>query len=145
MHSTSLHVGYPRSPFKFTAFINALLFLCHTSGLKLFLGGSVLLRLSSNARLHSRYLLQPSTNAGLLPSFNAGMYPSSNAVLCIRSPTPDCIRAPTPDYVQAPMLNYIRGPTPKYIRAPTPDCVQDPMPDYIRGVISPWFKKVEGV
>ena len=31
MHS-SLHVGYPRSPFKFSAFINALLFLCHTSG-----------------------------------------------------------------------------------------------------------------
>ena len=26
MHSTSLHVGYPRSPFKFPAFINALLF-----------------------------------------------------------------------------------------------------------------------
>lgn len=84
MHSTSLHVGYPRSPFKFPAFINALLFLCHTSGLKLFPGGSVLLRPSSNAGLHSRYLLQPSTNAGLLPSSNAG--------LCIRAPTPDFIR-----------------------------------------------------
>ena len=92
MHSTSLHVGYPRSPFKFPAFINALLFLCHTSGLKLFPGGSVLLRPSSNAGLHSRYLLQPSTNAGPLPSSNAGMYPSSNAGLCIRAPTPDCIR-----------------------------------------------------
>ena len=84
MHSTSLHVGYPRSPFKFPAFINALLFLCHTSGLKLFPGGSVLLRPSSNAGLHSRYLLQPSTNVGLLPSSNAG--------LCIRAPMPDCIR-----------------------------------------------------
>ena len=83
MHSTSLHVGYPRSPFKFPAFINALLFLCHTSGLKLFPGGSVLLRPSSNAGLHSRYLLQPSTNAGLLPGSNAGMYPSSNTGLCI--------------------------------------------------------------
>ena len=92
MHSTSLHVGYPRSPFKFPAFINALLFLCHTSGLKLFPGGSVLLRPSSNAGLHSRYLLQPSTNAGLLPSSNAG--------LCIRAPTPDCIRAPMPDYIR---------------------------------------------
>ena len=53
-------------PFKSSAFINALLFLCHTSGLKLFPGGSVLLRPSSNAGLHSRYLLQPSTNAGPL-------------------------------------------------------------------------------
>ena len=89
MHSTSLHVGYPRSPFKFPAFTNALLFLCHTSGLKLFPGGSVLLRPSSNAGLHSRYLLQTSTNAGLLLSSNAGMYPSSNAGLyprCHRSP-----------------------------------------------------------
>ena len=88
MHSTSLHVGYPRSPFKFPAFINALLFLCHTSGLKLFPGGSVLLRPSSNAGLHSRYLLQPSTNAGLLSSSNAEMYPSPNAGLhprCHRS------------------------------------------------------------
>ena len=68
----------------FPAFINALLFLCHTSGLNLFLGGSVLLRPSSNAGLHSRYLLQPSTNAGLLPSSIAG--------LCIRAPTPDYIR-----------------------------------------------------
>ena len=92
MHSTSLHVGYPRSPFKFPAFINALLFLCHTSGLKLFPGGNVLLRPSSNAGLHSRYLLQPSTNAGLLPSSSAG--------LCIRTPTPDCVQAPTPDYIQ---------------------------------------------
>ena len=91
MHSTSLHVGYPRSPFKFPAFINALLFLCHTSGLKLFPGGSVLLRPSSNAGLHSRYLLQPSTNAGPLPSSSTGMYPSSNTGLCIRAPTPDCI------------------------------------------------------
>ena len=81
MHSTGLHVGYPRSPFKFWAFINALLFLCHTLGLKLFLGGSVLLRPRSNAQLHSRCLLQPSTNPGLLPSYNAGMYPSSNAGL----------------------------------------------------------------
>ena len=109
MHSTSLHVGYPRSPFKFPAFINALLFLCHTSGLKLFPGGSVLLRPSSNAGLHSRYLLQPSTNAGPLPSSSAGMYPSSNAGLCIRAPTPDYIRAPTPDSVPAPTLDYIRG------------------------------------
>ena len=84
MHSTSLHVGYPRSPFKFPAFINVLLFLCHTSGLKLFPGGSVLLRPSSNARLNLRYLLQPSTNAGLLPSSNARMYPSSNAGLYLR-------------------------------------------------------------
>ena len=91
MHSMSLHVGYPSIPFKFSAFINALLFLCHNSGLKLFLGGNVLLRPSSNAGLHSRYLLQPSTNAGLLPSSNAG--------LCIRAPTPDGIGAPTPDYV----------------------------------------------
>ena len=83
MHSTSLRVGYPRSPFKFTAFINALLFLCHASGLKLFPGGNVLLRPRSNAELHLRYLLQLSTNAGLLPSSNAGL----------------CIRAPTPDYV----------------------------------------------
>ena len=81
MHSTSLYVGYPRSPFKFPAFINALLFLCHTSGLKLFPGGSVLLHPSSNAGLHSRYLLQPSTNAGLYPSSNAGLYPR-----CHRSP-----------------------------------------------------------
>ena len=51
MHSTSLYTRYPRSPFKFLAFINALLFLCHTSGLKLFPGGSVLLRPSSNAGL----------------------------------------------------------------------------------------------
>ena len=87
----SLYVGYPRSPFKFPAFINALLFLCHTSGSELFLGGSVLLRPSSNAGLHSMYLLQPSTNAGLLPGSNAGMYPSSNDGLCIRAPTPDCI------------------------------------------------------
>ena len=99
MHSMSLHVGYLRSPFKFPAFINALLFLCHTSGLKLFPGGSVLLRPSSNVGLHSRYFLQPSTNVELLPSSNAEMYPSSNAGLCIRAPTPDCIRAPTPDYV----------------------------------------------
>ena len=105
MHSIGLHIGYPRSPFKFPAFINALLFLCHTSGVMLFPGGSVLLRPSSNAGLPSRYLFQPSTNAGLLPSSNAGMYPSSNAGLCIQAPTPD----------------------------------------YIRGVISPWFKKVEGV
>ena len=105
----------------FPAFPNALLFLCHTSGLKLFPGGSVLLHLSSNAGLHSRYLLQPSTNAGPLPSSNVGMYPSSNAGLCTRAPTPD------------------------YIRAPTPDCVPAPTPEYIRGVISPWFKKVEGV
>ena len=83
MHSTSLHIVYPRSPFKFPAFINALLFLCHTSGLKLFPGGSVLLRPSSNAGLHLRYLLRPNTNAGPLPSSNAGMYPSSNAGLCI--------------------------------------------------------------
>ena len=82
MHSTSLHIGYPRSPFKFSGFINALLFLCHTSGLKLFPGGNVLLRPRSNAGLHSRYLLQPSTNAGLLLSSNAEMYPSSNAGLC---------------------------------------------------------------
>src|SRR3954467_10717739 len=82
MHSTSLHVGYPRSPFKFPAFINALLFLCHSLGLKLFPGGSVLLRPSSNAGLHSRYLLQPSTNVGLLPSSNAEMHPSSKAGLC---------------------------------------------------------------
>ena len=83
MHSTSLHVGYPRSPFKFTTFINALLFLCHASGLKLFPGDNVLLRPSSNTGLHSRYLLQPSTNVGLLPSSNAG--------LCIQAPTPDGI------------------------------------------------------
>src|SRR4051812_15778958 len=106
MHSTSLHVGYPRSPFKFPAFINALLFLCHTSGLKLFPGGSVLLRPSSKAGLHSRYLLQPSTNAGLLPNSNVGMYPSSNAGLCIRAPTPDCIRAPTPDYIRG-VVNHL--------------------------------------
>ena len=91
MQSTSLRIGYLRSPFKFPAFINALLFLCHASGLKLFPEGSVLLRPSSNVGLHSRYLLQPSTNAGL--------HPSSNTGLCIRGPTPDCIRAPTPDYV----------------------------------------------
>ena len=91
MHSTSLYVAYPRSPLKFPAFINALLFLCHTSGLKLFPGGSVLLRPCSNAGLHSRYLLQPSTNAGPLPSSSAGMYPGSNAGLCIRAPTSDCI------------------------------------------------------
>ena len=66
----------------FSGFINALLFLCHTSGLKLFPGGSVLLRPSYNAGLHSRYLLQPSTNAGLLSSSNAEMYPNSNAGLC---------------------------------------------------------------
>src|SRR3954464_9894254 len=95
----SLYVGYPWSPFKFPAFINALLFLCHSSGLKLFPGGSVLLRPSSNTGLHSRYLLQPSTNAGPLPNSNARMYPSSNAGLFIRAPTPDFIRAPTPDYV----------------------------------------------
>ena len=53
------------------------LFLCHTSGLKLFPGGRVLLRPSSNAGLHSRYLLQPSTNDGPLPSSNAGMYSKS--------------------------------------------------------------------
>ena len=82
MHSTSLHLGYPRSPFKFPAFINALLFLCHTSGSELFPGGSVLLHPSSNVGLHSRYLLQPSTNAGLLSSSNAEMYPNSNAGLC---------------------------------------------------------------
>ena len=82
MHSASLHVGYLRSPFKFPAFINALLFLCHASGSKLFPGGNVLLRPSSYAGLHSRYLLRPSTNAGPLPSSNAGMYPSSNAGLC---------------------------------------------------------------
>ena len=99
MHSTSLRVGHPRIPFKFTAFLNALLFLCHASGLKLFPGGNVLLRPSFNAGLHSRYLLQPSTNAGLLPSSNAG--------LCIRAPTPDGIRAPTSDCVQAPMPDYI--------------------------------------
>ena len=69
MHSTSLRVGYPRSPFKFTAFINALLFLCHASGLKLFPEGSVLLR----------------------PSSNAGLLPSSNAALCIRAPMPDYV------------------------------------------------------
>ena len=82
MHLTSLYVGYPRGPFKFPAFINALLFLCHTSGLKLFPGGSALLRPSSNAELHSRYFLQPSTNAELLLSSNTGIYPSSNAELC---------------------------------------------------------------
>ena len=82
MHSTSLYAGYPRSPFKFPAFINALLFLCHTSGSKLFPGCSVLLRPSSNPGLYSRYLLQPSTNAGPLPNSNARMYPSSNAGLC---------------------------------------------------------------
>ena len=93
MHSTGLHVGYPRSPFKFPAFINALLFLCHTLGLKLFPGGSVLLRPSSNAGLHL------SSNAGLCiraltldyvselqrrtmyPSSNAGLYPR-----CRKSP-----------------------------------------------------------
>ena len=91
MHSTSLHVGYPRSPFKFLAFINALLFLCHTSGLKLFPGGSVLLRPSSNAGLHSMYLLQPSP---MLDCFRA---PTPK---CIRAPTPDCVQAPTPDYIQ---------------------------------------------
>ena len=73
MHSTSLCVGHPRIPFKFTAFINALLFLCHASGLKLFPGGNVLLHPSSNAGLYLRYLLQPSTNVGLLPSTNVGL------------------------------------------------------------------------
>ena len=63
------------------------LFLCHTSGLKLFPGGSALLRLSSNAGLHSSYLFQTSTNTGPLPSSNAGMYPSSNAGLCPSSNT----------------------------------------------------------
>ena len=106
MHSTSLHVGYPRSPFKFPAFINALLFLCHTSGLKLFPGGNVLLRLSSNAGLHSRYLLQPSTNAGPVPGSSAGMYPSSNAGLYIRVPTPKYIRAPTPDCIRG-VVNHL--------------------------------------
>ena len=106
MHLTSLHVGYPRSPFKFPAFTNALLFLCHTSGLKLFPGGSILLRPSSNVGLYSRYLLQPSTNAGPLPSSNVGMYPSSSAELYIRAPTPDCIRAPTPDYIRG-VVNHL--------------------------------------
>ena len=84
MHSTSLHVGYPRSPFKFPAFINALLFLCHTSGSELFPGGSVLLRPSPNAGLYSRYLLQLGTNIGLHLSSNVGLYPSSNARLYLR-------------------------------------------------------------
>ena len=103
MHSTSLHIGYPRSPFKFPAFTNALLFLCHTSGLKLFPGGSILLRLSSKAGQHSRYLLQPSTNVGLLPSSNTEMYPSSK---------PDCVQAPTPDYIQ----DVVDHPGPKKLK-----------------------------
>ena len=49
MNSKSLYVGYPRSPFKLSAFINALLFLCRTLGLKCFLCGYVLSRPSSNA------------------------------------------------------------------------------------------------
>ena len=54
-------------------------------------GGNVLLRPSSNAGLHSRYLLQPSTNVGPLPSSNAEMYPSSNAGLCPSSNAIDVI------------------------------------------------------
>ena len=75
MNPKGLHIGYPRSPFKFSAFINALFlfFYATTSGLKLFPCGGVLLHLSSNAGLHSRYLLQRSTNTGLYPSSNAGL------------------------------------------------------------------------
>ena len=132
MHSTSLYVGYPRSPFKFPGFINALLFLCHTSGLKLFPGGSVLLRPCSNVGLHLRYLLQPSTNAGPLPSSNTKMYPRSNAGLCVR--------APMPDYVSE-LQRWTMYPSSNAglcIRAPTPDC--------IRGVVNHLgLKKFEGV
>ena len=75
VNPNSLHVVYPRSPFKVPTFINALLFLCHSPSLKLFPSGNVLLHPSSNAGLHSRYLLHPSSNAGLY------------------------IRAPTPKYI----------------------------------------------
>src|SRR3954468_2343994 len=106
MHSTVYTSGIRGAPFSFRPLSMPCLFLCHTSGLKLFPGGSVLLRPSSNAGLHSRYPLQPSTNAGPLPSSNAGMCPSSNAGLCIRAPTPDCIRAPTPDCIRG-VVNHL--------------------------------------
>ena len=106
MHSTSLHVGIRGAPLSFRPLLMPCLFLCHTSGLKLFPGGRILLRPSSNAGLHSRYLLQPSTNDRfpalapeciraptldyvselqrwtVYPSSNAEIYPSSNAELC---------------------------------------------------------------
>ena len=77
----SSHVGHPRRPSSFRPLSMPCNFLRHTLGLKSFPCGGVLLHSSSNAGLHSRYLLQPSTNAGPLRSSNARMYPSSNAIL----------------------------------------------------------------
>ena len=100
MHSMSLHVGYPRSPFKFSAFINALLFLCHTSGFEVVPG--------KQCPLVSE--LQHRT------AFEVSFVAEHQRRTAFRAPTPECIQAPTPDYVQTPTPDYIRAPTLDYIR-----------------------------
>ena len=134
-------------PLNFSAFINALLFLCHTSGLKLFLGGRVLLRPSSNTGLHSRYLLQPSTNAGPLPSSSAGMYPSSNAGLCTRAPTPDCIselQRRNISELQRRTVSRLQCRT-MYLSSNARVYSSSNAGLYPRCHKSPWFKEVEGI
>ena len=113
MHSTSLHVGYPRSPFKFPAFINALFIFMPHLGFDVVPGRQGPLASELQCRT----------------AFEVSFVAEHQRRTAFRAPTSECIQAPTPDYVQTPM----------------PDCIWAPTPDYIRGVISPWFKKVEGV
>ena len=93
MHSTSLHVGYPRSPFKFTAFINALFIFMPHLGFEVVPGrqgplASELQRRTafevSFAAEHQRQTASQLYRRTMYPSSNAGRYPSSNTGLCIR-------------------------------------------------------------
>ena len=102
MHSTGLHVGYPRSPFKFPAFINALLFLCHTSGFEVVPGRQCPLASELQRRT----------------AFEVSFAAEHQRRTAFRAPTPECIRAPMPDYVQAPTPDYVQAPMPDYHKSP---------------------------
>ena len=82
MHSTSLHVGYPRSPFKFPAFINALFIFMPHLGFEVVPGRQG--PLASELQRRTAFEV----------SFATAPTPDRFPALA-----PECIRAPTPDYV----------------------------------------------
>ena len=91
MHSTSLHVGYPRSPFKFSAFINALFIFMPHLGFEVVPGRQRPLASELQRRT----------------AFEVSFVAEHQRRTAFRAPTPECIRAPTPDYVQTPTPDCI--------------------------------------
>ena len=100
MNLKSLHVEYPRSPFKFSAFINALLFFMPHLGFEVV----PVRRCPLASELQRRIAFEVSFAAKHQRRTASELQRRS-----IRASTSDCVQAPTSDCIQAP----------------TPDCIRD--------------------